>query len=676
MTDVAETLRRLAEEEARRARSATVAETLQRLQGQPTPPAPTGGVTANPEAVADLRDNRIPAAAMGFADTATFGTSDELAGLFAGGLIPGYGYAEARDDARASQADAQERAPGSYLTGQIGGGLATGLAVAGPLDDALRSIPGLRGTGTGGRVARGAIAGGAEGGAYGFGSGEGFDDRFTQTLTFGGLGATAGAGVPLATEAIRRIILRPVGGALGIGNEARAGNAVIRAMEDAGYTPQQIDDALRTAAAEGQDVFNVADVLGVAGRRTLAGAASQPGPARVLADEALTSRQNNQTTRLAQFVEDAMDSRNTRAQQTAAATVDRGAAGNANYGAARANAQPVDVRGVLAAIDDQIGPMRNTTIAGEGVDARLDGIRRRLAGTLAENGEVMPAELSDLSRLIRLYGEIGDDIGAATRAGRGFEAGQLRRVQEALGAALEDASPDWRSANANFAGASRVVDAPDQGAAANTRTVRSADVADQWSDIEARINRIPGLTDAERAQYIEEARQGFRIGYANSDLAAIAGARDTRNMAGALFENDRQRANYGLMATDPDLFFRRVGRESTMSETRNAALSGSRTAELLADQGAVDGEDISVIGNLLAGRPVAAAGQVAGRTLQAASGTNEATREIIARALLSNNPGELDRILRSATTNNSVRTMIEGMLRGSTRGPIGQVAAR
>lgn len=675
MTTEAERLEALRREmllmEQRRAMESRAAE----IAAQPAPAAPTGGVTANPEAVADLRENRIPAAATGFRDTLMFGLADEARGVM-GAIDPNDTYQAARDDERYRQALAAHEYPGSYTTGQIAGGVTAGALTAGPLDDALRAIPRLGGSGTGARIGRGVLAGGLEGGAYGFGSGEGFDDRFTQTLTYGGLGAGAGAAATGATEIARRLLLRPVGGALGVGNQARAGNTVVRALEDAGYTPQQIDDALRAAAAEGQDVFNVADVLGVAGRRTLAGAASQPGPARVLADEALTSRQNNQTTRLAEFVEEAMDARNTRAQQAAAATVERGAAGNVNYGAARANAQPVDVRGVLAAIDDQIGPMRNTTIAGEGVDARLDGIRRRLAGTLTEGGEVMPAEMSDLSRLIRLYGEISDDIQAATRAGRGFEAGQLRNVQSALGEALEEASPDWRSANANFAGASRVVDAPDQGAAANRRTVRSADVADQWSDIEARINRIPGLTDAERAQYIEEARQGFRIGYANSDLAAIEGARDTRNMAGALFQNNRQRENYGLMAADPDLFFRRVGRESDMSETRNAVLGGSRTAELLADQDMVNGEDVGIIANLLQGRAVAAGGQVAGRALQAASGTNEATREMIARALLSNNPGDMQRLLASARQGESARRIVEAMMRGASRGPLGQVAAR
>lgn len=657
------TLERMAEN----ARLEAMRQRALEVQGQPAPAEPTGGVSVSPEAVADLRDTRLPAAARGVVDGWTFGFGDTLAGI-GGAIDPNNTYQTARDEWRLATAMDERDAGGSRLAGQILGGAGIGMATAGPVDDFLRTIPGLRGSGTLARMGRNTIAGMGEGALFGAGEADN-QDVLPSAMTGAAAGGIVGAAVTPTAELLRRMILRPAGGALNIGNQSRAGNAVIRALEEAGMTPQQIDDALRVAAADGQDIFSVADVLGHTGRRSLAGVASQPGAARSLAEEALTGRQADQTTRLAQFVEEAMDARNTRAQEAAAARVARGAAGNVNYAAARANAAPVDVRGVLDVIDSQIGPMRNTTIQGEGVDATLDGIRRRLAGTLTEGEEVMPAELADLPRLVRLYGEIGDDIQAARRAGRGFEASQLADVQAALGKALEDASPDWRTANANFAGASRVVESPDAGQAANRPTARAADVADEWSAIEARINRIDGLTPEERAQYIEDARQAYRTGYANRDLAMIEGARDTRNMAGQLFNNTRQRENYGLMADDADLFFRRVGREDTMSETRNAVLGGSRTAELLSDQAAANGEDVSILANLLSGRPGAAVGQVAGRAYQAAQGTNEATRELIARALLSRNPGELERLLRPAQRNEAVSRVISGLIRGTGRAP-------
>lgn len=631
---------------------------------------PAGGVTANPEAVDELQA-RLPVAARGALDTATFGTADELAALMAStsGMSPDLSFGDALTSARGQVASDVENYPGARLAGQIGGGVTAGLALGGPLDDMVRAFsPRLAGSGPAARIGRGAIAGGIEGTAYGLGSGEGVSGRLAEGVQAGLMGAAAGGIVPAAIEGANMAVLRPLGGALGIGNERRASNALLRTLEDAGMTTDEIGASLRQAAGEGQSQFTIADVLGLPGRRTLAGTTTLPGPARVLAEGVLEPRQANQTGRLAQFVEEALDSRNTRAQTEAAARVARGAGADINYGAARANAQPVDVRPVLAAIDERIGPMQNTTIRGDGIDAQLDSIRRRLAGTLTEGGETVSAELSDLPRLIRLYGDIGDMVqSSGSNAAR-----ELRSIQSVLGQALEDASPEWRAANANFAAASRVVDAPQAGQGANVGTARAADVADQFAEIESRINRIPGLSEAERMRYIDEARQAFRAGYANADLAALEAATDTRNLARSRFMNDRQRANYGLLATDPELFFRRVGREDVMSQTRGAAMGGSQTAANLADQAMVEGGDIDLIANLAAGRATAAGGQIAGRILQAARGGNEATREMIARALLSNDTAALARLLQPAQRGMAQSRMVESGLRGGLRGLLAQ----
>jgi hypothetical protein len=635
---------------------------------------PSGGVTTSPGAVADL-ENRMGAAARGFADLPTFGMSDEIAALMAstGGMVPDLTFGDALGQARAQIASDVENYPGARLTGQIGGGVVGGLALGGPLDDMIRAFfPRLAGSGPAARIGRGAIAGGIEGTGYGLGSGEGAIGRLEEGVQGGLMGAAAGGIVPAAIEGANMAVLRPIGGALGIGNERRASNALLRTLEDAGMTPDEINVSLQQAAGEGQTPFTIADVLGVPGRRTLAGTTTLPGPARVLAESVLEPRQVSQTERLAQYVNEALQSGDTRAQAEAAARLARGAGADINYGAARENAQPVDVGSVIKMIDERIGPMADTTIRGEGLDNVLDSFRRRMVGTVTEEGEDLPAQLSDLSRLGRLYSEMGDAADAAARAGRNFEAGQIRDVRRALGNSLETASPDWRAANAEFAAASRVVDAPLAGESSAVRTVRSADVADRFADIERQINAIPGLTDAQRSQFIDEARQGFRIGYANRDLTNIEAAGDARNMARALFSNDRQRANYGLLATDPELFFRRVGREDVMSQTRGAALGGSQTAANLADQAMVEGADVDLIANLATGRVGAASSQIAGRALQAARGGNEQTREMIARALLSNDTVALARLLQPAQRGVAQSRMVETGLRGGLRGLLGQ----
>jgi hypothetical protein len=109
-----------------------------------------------------------------------------------------------------------------------------------------------------------------------------------------------------------------------------------------------------------------------------------------------------------------------------------------------------------------------------------------------------------------------------------------------------------------------------------------------------------------------------------------------------------------------------------MSQTRGAAFGGSQTAANLADQAMVEGADVDLIANLAAGRLGAAGGQIAGRVLQAARGGNEQTREMIARALLSNDTTALAGLLQPAQRGVAQSRMVETGLRGGLRGLLGQ----
>jgi hypothetical protein len=88
------------------------------------------------------------------------------------------------------------------------------------------------------------------------------------------------------------------------------------------------------------------------------------------------------------------------------------------------------------------------------------------------------------------------------------------------------------------------------------------------------------------------------------------------------------------MAKDPALLNRQLRRETTMFETGSTALGGSRTADNLQDIADTSSFDVGMLSNLLMGRWGAAASQMAPKL----AGTNEATRGLMARALLSNDP--------------------------------------
>lgn len=161
---------------------------VQGLAQQNTPPAATQ----------EFAGGQSGAAALGAADTASFGLGDELgAGLGAvseklASYVTGEqprSYDELLNKIRDQDVRAKATNPGSYLAGQVGGGVAQGAAGLGA---------------AGGRVVGGALANGLMGAVYGFGSGEdGLQNRATNAGIQGSIGAAVGGAFPAVSNAAR-----------------------------------------------------------------------------------------------------------------------------------------------------------------------------------------------------------------------------------------------------------------------------------------------------------------------------------------------------------------------------------------------------------------------------------------------------------------------------------------
>lgn len=205
------------------------------------------------------------------------------------------------------------------------------------------------------------------------------------------------------------------------------------------------------------------------------------------------------------------------------------------------------------------------------------------------------------------------------RAGRNNEARELGKLQSELDAALEGASSAYRGANDQFAKASREIDAIGEGTAATKNTVR-------YEDSTARYGAMT-----------PEQQTAFRAGYSDPIQAKIASQAPGADKARPLMDT-KNTAEFGAMARDPALLQRQLGRESTMFETRNAALGGSKTADNLADSGDTASQAASVVMNLISGRWGAASGQIADKAISAMKGQSPKTRELIARMLISQDP--------------------------------------
>lgn len=620
--------------------------------------APTaGGVTTNSKAVSELGSN-LDAAAHSFHNQAFLGFGDNVQGAMgalagANPLDPSqyFGgmpdrYTAERDKYRAQLSQKEAAHPMETTAGGIGGAALPALAAA----------PFATGKSMLGTIGRSAVLGGAEGGMQGAGNADG-QGVVRNAIRGALLGAGIGAGAPAVVGvagAVKNAIKDPITGGidavLGVANTGKANRAIAGAAKASGQTPDEISAALARAAAEGQPEFRLMDAMGTAGQRQASGIARATGPSATEISDFLASRQAGQGDRISGFIDDAFGTKGTTAAKTQAGLTEaRGATADAAYSAARGNAAPVDVRDALQTIDDRIGGMAGSGVAGDGIDGKLAGYRARLAGDGKGLGPgVTGAELSDFDRVLGVKQAVQDDIGAALRAGRNNEARELGKLASALDAALEGSSDMYRTANDGFREASRVIGAVDEGATMASRG-RAAD------NIPAFDAMTPDMQGA------------ARIGYGDNLLAGLEkNPSPTANKAKPLIQSEKRASEAGAMALDPTIYKDRLSRESVMWDTQNRALGGSRTADNLADQDAVNGMVSGAMGaaksasNLQLGD---AASKVLGMLGPLAKGQNEATRQLIAQALMSGDTSALGVAMRQATTQEGRRRLIEAILR-------------
>ena len=202
----------------------------------------------------------------------------------------------------------------------------------------------------------------------------------------------------------------------------------------------------------------------------------------------------------------------------------------------------------------------------------------------------------------------------------------LRGVLRKLDQSLENASEGFLQANRNFAQASRDIKAVQAGRQAATRG-RSADVIPAYQALRP------------------EAQTAFRSGYVDPLIAQTEGATFGVNKARP-FTNDAFAAESQAMAPGNDLLQRRLGREMTMFETRNAALGGSKTSDNLADADAL-GIDPSIVGYILHGNYGGAVRWLIHAGSNAVTGNTPKVRPAVADLLLRNgaSAADLDRLV-------------------------------
>lgn len=580
-----------------------------------------------------------------------FGGLDEtVAGMHA--MTGGdYEYEAAR--MREVERRAQENNPIAYYAGLIPGAVASSVSAG----KALGVNP--QGANLLGTMARGAGIGLGEGATFGFLSGEGgVLPRIAGAVKGGLLGAGVGAAAPAvtagATKALRGLLDVTAGNvqsALGVARQGKADRMLAETVRRSGRSADDIADDVARAAQDGQTDFRMMDAMGKAGQRRVSGIVRAGDDGAEELAQFLERRQLGQPERIGAFVDDAFGMGGKTAQETADGLRSaRGAAADAAYSAARGNAAPVDIRGALQVIDDRIGGMKGSGVAGDGIDGKLATFRNRLAAPdpAAPN---IAVELSDFDRVLGVKQDVQDAIGAAVRAGRNNEARELGKLVSELDAALEAASDGYRAANDGFREASRVIAAVDDGAAMGRPTRRAADTTRQF------------------ARMTPEQQAAARAGYGDRLLARLeSNTAPTANRAKAM-QSPKVAAEIDVMATDPRLLADRLMRESQMWETMNRALGGSRTADNLADQNSMGIlADVARVGRDLVTNTGNGILTLATRAGNAAGGVNDATRKIVADALMSDNPrAALARAMARQTSSEAKQRLADAIVRAVGR---------
>lgn len=559
------------------------------------------------------------------------------------GLGEGYNYAKAREDQIMGEARKNTGALGTAA--EVLGGGVTGAGLANGGVTAARFLAPEAGLLA--RSGAAAADAGALGGFSGAMEGNTLAERFNNAVKGMGAGAAVGGLTPAALK-LAGAALSPVASNFRAWRDpvGFAQGQVARGIHESGIDPNKLSLDTVQAANEGQPQFTLADAMGNAGQRMLSTVTRAPGEGRTAVVNALEARQAGQGRRIAGTLAEGFDAPETAAQTEARLTGARGAQADSDFGAVRTDADPVDVTGTLNHLDRIIGtePGQVLTPANDSVESALTPFRQRLS-------RVNP---DDFEAVQRIRGDMADAAQNAAQTGAGNKARLIRGAVGKLDTAMEHASPGYRAANANFAQASRDIDAVQGG--------RNAAMRGRTEDT---IPAFQGLGSS--------GQQAFRSGYVDPLIADAQKAAFGANKARPL-TNDAFRDESAVMAPGNPQMQRRIGRENTMFETRNAAMGGSKTADNLNDHEAM-GVDPHLIGQVLTQNWHGAVKTALSAGQNAMTGNTPAVRKAIADILLQNGGNVSPTALRNMVNSTVARIhFVQNIARNLGRGGAGGLA--
>lgn len=586
------------------------------------------------------RDNqKADAFVRGAADIVSAGTADEIAA--AGDTLTGMtgkrgDYEGNLKYQRAQDAYDAETQPVARTAGQLAGGGLAGMATA----------PRVAAANTMGRIGQGIKLGGLSGGAYGFGSGEGIEDRAIGAGTGAVVGATIGAAIPAATAAISKgyntladMTIRPAMNAIRstVSPQRNALQLTQRALSRDSLTPDAAAAKMNEAIAAGDDTTMLMDVAGDNTRRLGRFATNIPGEGADNLKQKVFDRQLGQGERVTEAVRKGLDDPANYFSTVDDIIATRQTAAKPLY--EEAWNTPVPFSPKLESLLGR-GSIMQKALKGARDLGEAEGIpSKQFFARIADDGSYTIESVPDAKQWDLMKRSLDDIIEAEkTVLPNGTEKlSNLGRIVSGIKREMLDeidkANPAYAKARAVYSSSSESLDAVTKGGKL--------------------LDADPELARRTLQKMSDDDKQLARLGIAKALVDRVQKAKDGANVVRAIFASPRQRNVLREAFPDQksfDDFQAAMEREGQKTRTKNAITGNSTTAQQATDL-ADNQVDMGVVGNLATGRLGAAAGAIIQKALSRATVVNEATAKEIAGILSTTDPkvaaqimGEMQRL--------------------------------
>lgn len=627
-------------------------------RGARTPPPPPEGFTIlgqekdeqedRDQTTVEQIDNVIRSVAQGM----SFGFSDEFAAYM--GSVTGFpeapsGQGDYTSRLAAERAREAEIPFSTRIPGEIAGGTVTTLLAAPAMaptriPQMLMRLPGW---------ARAGALGAGFGSAYGFGNGEGgLKSRAEDAMVSGFFGAMLGPPLYLAGRGLEQTG-RAIGRAISQRFNPRqaAERTLSRALAADQRTIGGAEARLRTLGPEA----TLADVAGPNVRGLVRAASAKPGAARISVETTLAGRARREASRIAAAVRRGLDPQDYFAAEEAYLGNMRNVAGPLYKQAYQAYPRLVSPRlkGILSsttgrkALREVAAMLKDEVAAGSSDDVTRETLEE-ITKALSSPDEFQGMSLRAWDQLKRGFDALLDRPAYRNELTRrlnmrGKAVDQLRRgLLGELDKATGGIDSIYSQARRVYAG-----EAESLGALASGRDLFK-------TDPEVIAKTLDGLSDA--------GRESYRAGAARAIKDIVDRTRDVSSIAIKIFGNTRQRAQ--LRAMFPTTrsyreFARSLAAEIVFNDTRNAVLSGSRTAPMFAELeaarrgagafGAIVASEPN-LGGILGGHALVRS-QFGRRIMEGIVGPeNPRYYQELSRMLLSNNPADNHAVLQHLRT--------------------------